>query len=527
MSEFSIPRILEETMTRAKVKFTPLGRRIQSSNRQRSSGGLIKQGCKDHGSWDRDAENCPQNLDFNMIEEIANGVEKMILSWSHLDEGEQMHKASALEDEKLTPEKDSLSMMWKLPEANEVSPDSTRSRKKESSEEFCVESETMSDFSLPKQNQTSPEETAATAATADLSGSATTEISVDGSCPGGGMEHAISKIVTEAVKQSGPMMTGDAQTEKTLTKTATYWYLEASKVPVENTVFVEETSGLNSTSAGNDPDPEPTSPSQSLHPKRSRECSQLSGKEVSISGQSSNTQSSPQTPPISERSAKRMQCPEESSHKKLQLSVSKKTRLSEKATTVPINGASYSEDEDCMKSPRSDCSLLDLTSNSSWNDPLVGSPIRKPSALPMDGAHIEEFGPWDNASGHAPVIVSHVTARPDSDLENCAREKTSFLSFKLWKASKQSESRLEGNGEIGSNDEKLHQSVPQGLTDDHDGQHCGGTAQTIIAPQTSDLLSNGDKRTGEMEELQIALLECATEYEIKVYCVYSFYCSNS
>lgn len=314
---------------------------------------------------------------------------------------------------------------------------------------------------------------------------------------------------------SGPMMTGDAQTEKTLTKTATYWYLEASKVPVENTVFVEETSGLNSTSAGNDPDPEPTSPSQSLHPKRSRECSQLSGKEVSISGQSSNTQSSPQTPPISERSAKRMQCPEESSHKKLQLSVSKKTRLSEKATTVPINGASYSEDEDCMKSPRSDCSLLDLTSNSSWNDPLVGSPIRKPSALPMDGAHIEEFGPWDNASGHAPVIVSHVTARPDSDLENCAREKTSFLSFKLWKASKQSESRLEGNGEIGSNDEKLHQSVPQGLTDDHDGQHCGGTAQTIIAPQTSDLLSNGDKRTGEMEELQIALLECATEYEIK------------
>jgi len=34
----------------------------------------------------------------------------------------------------------------------------------------------------------------------------------------------------------------------------------------------------------------------------------------------------------------------------------------------------------------------------------------------MDGAHIEEFGPWDNVSGHAPVIVSHVTARPDSDL---------------------------------------------------------------------------------------------------------------
>lgn len=83
---------------------------------------------------------------------------------------------------------------------------------------------------------------------------------------------------------------------------------------------------------------------------------------------------------------------------------------------MPVSGASYSEDEDCMKSPKSDCSLLDLTSNSSWNDPLVGSPIRKPSALPMDGAHIEELGPWDNVAGHAPVIISRVTARPDSDL---------------------------------------------------------------------------------------------------------------
>lgn len=29
-------------------------------------------------------------------------------------------------------------------------------------------------------------------------------------------------------------------------------------------------------------------------------------------------------------------------------------------------------------------------------------------------------------------------------------------------------------------------------------------------------LCNGDRTTGQMEELQIALLECATEYEIKV-----------
>lgn len=70
-----------------------------------------------------------------------------------------------------------------------------------------------------------------------------------------------------------------------------------------------------------------------------------------------------------------------------------------------------------MKSPRSDCSLLDLISNSSWNDPLVGSPCRKPTPLPMDGPQVhEEFGPWDSVAGQPPVIVSRVTARPDSDM---------------------------------------------------------------------------------------------------------------
>lgn len=111
-------------MTRAKVKITPLGRRIQSSDGLRSNGGLNKKSCKDqeqNGIWDHDAENCPPNLDFNVIEEIANGVEKMILSWSHLDECEQELKKSIREDEKEAPEKEILSMMWKLPEENKVS----------------------------------------------------------------------------------------------------------------------------------------------------------------------------------------------------------------------------------------------------------------------------------------------------------------------------------------------------------------------------------------------------------------------
>jgi len=74
---------------------------------------------------------------------------------------------------------------------------------------------------------------------------------------------------------------------------------------------------------------------------------------------------------------------------------------------------------------------------------------------------------------------------------NCTKEKTSFVSFKLWKANKQSESRLEGNGEGGSSEEKPCQSVPEmrgGSTDDDERPNCGIAAQTIVAPRTSDLV---------------------------------------
>ena len=97
-------------MARAKVKITPLGRRIQS-NRSLRSGGLKKSKVQDLVGRDEDTENCPPNLDYNVIEEIANGVEKMILSWSHLNEGEQENKASTLEPD---------FAMWTLPAGNKV-----------------------------------------------------------------------------------------------------------------------------------------------------------------------------------------------------------------------------------------------------------------------------------------------------------------------------------------------------------------------------------------------------------------------
>ncbi|KAG0597710.1 hypothetical protein M758_12G015700 [Ceratodon purpureus] len=500
-------------MARSKVKITPLGRKIQSSRSQRS-GGLKKSKAHEFNERDHDTENCPPNLDYNVIEEIANGVEKMILSWSHLDEGEPEHiKASALEDEK-----EQAFAMWTLPAENKVFPYDTRPRKKEG---FCEESEGIASFSFSKQMQEQPEEAAVTA---EIAAGITADIlSLDGSCSGGGMGHAISKVVTEAMKHSGQMTADDSPAEKTLTKSAAYWYLEASNVsPAEKctSTCTEETSCLKSCNADAD------SPLQSLHQKRSREPNKPSwGKDVSISEQSSNAHSTPGTPPISERSVKRMQSQEDSSNKKLQLSMSKKTRWSEKATFAPMNGACCSEDEDCLKSPRSDCSLLDLTSNSSWNDPLVGSPCRKPTPLLIDGAHVhEEFGPWDSVAGHdPPVIVSRVTARPDSDVDNCTKEKTSFVSFKLWKANKESESGHEGNGEGESSEGKPltldTNTAPeqcQGSTDGRERQDCGVAAQTMAAPPpTSEPQSNGERSTEEMEELQIALLECATEYEIK------------
>lgn len=101
-------------MARAKVKITPLGRRIQS-NRSQRSGGLKKSKAQELNGRDQDTENCPPNLDYNVIEEIANGVEKMILSWSHFDEGEPEHKASALEDEN-----EPAFAMWTLPAGNMV-----------------------------------------------------------------------------------------------------------------------------------------------------------------------------------------------------------------------------------------------------------------------------------------------------------------------------------------------------------------------------------------------------------------------
>lgn len=134
---------------------------------------------------------------------------------------------------------------------------------------------------------------------------------------------------------SGTMMTSDTRPEKSLTKTATHCCLEASTAPLDTcslSVCTNESTGIKSTSAGIT-DVEDSSP-QGLHQKRAREPNKLPCTDNSTSGHSSNTQSSPRTPPISERFAKRVQSREDISEKKLQLSISKKTRWSEKVSSI-------------------------------------------------------------------------------------------------------------------------------------------------------------------------------------------------
>lgn len=125
-------------------------------------------------------------------------------------------------------------------------------------------------------------------------------------------------------------MMGDTLSEKTVTKTATYWYLEASNGVSNKRLSVcteEETNGFKATNI-----PEKTkeneSFSETFSPKQALE-NNNSLHENKVSGQSVVNHESPRTPPIRERSGKRIQSDPDSSKKKMQLCVSKKTKRSE------------------------------------------------------------------------------------------------------------------------------------------------------------------------------------------------------
>lgn len=113
-------------MAWTKIKITPLGRRMQSARHRPKA--VDRSKCQEQYSTRQDTENRPPNLDYNVIEEIADGVEKMILSWSQ-------PKGGAFEEHgpediitRPTPKKEA-SVAWTLPACNEVHhPPSCKSR---------------------------------------------------------------------------------------------------------------------------------------------------------------------------------------------------------------------------------------------------------------------------------------------------------------------------------------------------------------------------------------------------------------
>lgn len=103
-------------MAWTKIKITPLGRRMHSARHRPKA--VDRSKCQEQYSRRQDTENRPPNLDYNVIEEIADGVEKMILSWSH-PKGGAFEERGSEDIIRPTPKKDA-SVAWTLPACNEV-----------------------------------------------------------------------------------------------------------------------------------------------------------------------------------------------------------------------------------------------------------------------------------------------------------------------------------------------------------------------------------------------------------------------
>ncbi|CAM6091337.1 unnamed protein product [Calypogeia fissa] len=120
----------------------------------------------------RDEENCPPNLDYKVIEQIADGVEKMILAWSHGEE----RGAHAPRSPVTNPAASSRTSVMKGSQ-KPMKMKSPLSEKRFQGEAGC-------NYVCPVQLQ-------------DLPGGVTAEISINGNCHGAGMGSAISQITIE------------------------------------------------------------------------------------------------------------------------------------------------------------------------------------------------------------------------------------------------------------------------------------------------------------------------------------------
>ncbi|BBN13703.1 hypothetical protein MPTK1_6g05670 [Marchantia polymorpha subsp. ruderalis] len=156
----------------------------------------------------RDEENVPPNLDYKAIEQIADGVEKMIRSWGNGQEREPylppcMSKKD-VESCTSSPAACSIRGLQKNGQTSSPAIKSPLSEKGIAEDGGC-------NYMCPVQIQDGP-------------GGVTTEISITGKCPAAGIgSSSISQIV-----RAESITNKDTHAEKSVTKTATYWYMESS-----------------------------------------------------------------------------------------------------------------------------------------------------------------------------------------------------------------------------------------------------------------------------------------------------------
>ncbi|KAG6554904.1 hypothetical protein Mapa_003488 [Marchantia paleacea] len=156
----------------------------------------------------RDEENVPPNLDYKAIEQIADGVEKMIRSWGNGEEREPyLSPCMSKKDVESCTSSPAASAIRGLQKNGQTSSPAIKSPLSEKG----IAEDGGCNYMCPVQIQDAP-------------GGITTEISITGKCPAAGMgSSSISQIV-----RAESITNKDTHAEKSVTKTATYWYMESS-----------------------------------------------------------------------------------------------------------------------------------------------------------------------------------------------------------------------------------------------------------------------------------------------------------
>ncbi|KAH8948253.1 hypothetical protein BDL97_11G085300 [Sphagnum fallax] len=449
-----------------------------------------------------DTENCPPTLDYNVIEEIADGVEKMILGWSQPNNqqedpavittttgGEKSTHGYAITasfaDESSTAASKALSHATRILQRDDEvghSGAAYNSSKTESSGSFH-------NSSILIQQQCG-----GSAIAAKIPGeSITAEISLNGNCQGAGMEGAIGEIVSTAVKNSRTMMTGDNKgSEKTVTKTATYWYMEASNKGTGNGMQVcteeeeEEEEGyetlgksLNIQRIREESGENSITPKSAILPNlRIRTVDQGISEKPSMRLSGVLNKASSPAPPA----GKKLQSTQVGIKPKLHLSMSKKTKRLQTTQVMQPQG---------LLPPQQ------TKSESSVSHP--GCFSGQGESMKSDRSELQVLESHGQSDCSGNTLLVH-DSRHDTSYQSC-----NCCAQDLVKAVETgSLGKKMAETEAIADDNALEQKMAS-LTKSH----------PLSVMKEMDAGALGQQGSKDVEDLQIALLECAMEYEIK------------